>query len=313
MHILMPMRPNSDPNLLHEASADEFYAGFMDRGWDKHHRIPGNDLNRMSGFGRISNYGSLEQLQDVLESTRSAGFPIHVTLNGNGYDDWEQKYVLKLCEKLTDIGFSSIIIGDPITIKMACEAGYNITVSTIAGVYNSDLAAYYRDMGVKRIILPRDLTLEEIESIMTKNPMDYEVFLMQNGCKYSDSSCTCNHGIDTDPTCSKLHKSNKQYVTDGDLNTITENNQLFENIFHKPACGLCAIYHFLKLGVKAVKIVGRANNNTENVEVAKLVRSNINIARGCKTEQEYLDQMIRPDNLKDCNGLCCYYPDARFR
>lgn len=312
MHILMPMRPNVDPNTLFEEGADEFYAGFMDERWERHHGDSNTDLNRMSGFGKISNFESLERLEKVFVSTRTKGFPVHITLNGNGYDDREQKYVLKLCERISKIGFDSIIIGDPPTIKLACEAGYKVTVSTIGGVYNSELAAYYKDLGAKRIILPRDLSLNEIQSIVSNNPLEYEVFLMQNGCKYSDSSCTCNHGAGINPTCSKLHSSIKQYISQRDTKEIECNNHLFEDVFHKPACGLCAIFRFLEMGISTVKIVGRANSTSDNIKAIKLVKSNIDIAMQSKTEEEYLASMIRPDNLRNCNSLNCYYPDAIF-
>ena len=59
-------------------------------------------------------------------------------------------------------------------MHIAVNLGISAVISTISGVYNSDIAKFYKNLGAKRIILPRDLSVSEIEAIIHVVPdMEY--------------------------------------------------------------------------------------------------------------------------------------------
>lgn len=89
---------------------------------------------------------------------------------------------------------------------------------------------------------------------------------------------------------------------------------LLHNVFHFYACGLCSVYRFVQLGIKAGKIVGRTDNYEEICEDIKLICENVKIAKSCESEEEYLSRMIF---LKKSQIMCkmamgCYYLESRF-
>ena len=89
-------------------------------------------------------------------------------------------------------------------VEIAKKYRINAVISTIAGIYNSDIAKFYWKLGVERIILPRDLSVDDIERIVTSVPdVEYEAFMMRNGCTFSDSNCLGLHRSEKSAICAK--------------------------------------------------------------------------------------------------------------
>lgn len=308
MKIQMPFRPGADVETMVESGANEVYMGYISEEWNLrfgHER----DLNRMYGFGGQANFSNFGDARYTMGLCKKQNLTVFVTLNAMSYSNEETDFVLKECENIENAGFDGLILGDPGLIKIACETGYNVIVSTIATVYNSESAAYYKDLGARRIVFPRDLTLKEMANIIDSVPMEYEAFIMQSGCRYGDGFCTCDHGPEAYTICSTLHSRKKEWlVPSNDLETVQNNNYLFDNVYHKEACGLCAIYQMKKIGVNILKIAGRSNSKNGNIQCCKLVKDNIKIAEECSSQREYQEKMIKPHNHEEiCNGLNCYY------
>ena len=70
----------------------------------------------------------------------------------------------------------------------------------------------------------------------------------------------------------------------------------------------------MKLGITAGKIVGRSDEWQNICEDIRLIKQNVEIAKQCQSEEEYLDKMIFPNGHEImCKmGLSCYYPEIRF-
>lgn len=313
MKVLMPINPESDIDALIENGMGEGYIGFEDSVWRKNFGEI-DCINRMSNFGSKANFRSIQDVKKICRTY--SGMPFFVTVNSASYSDKEVEFLTKMCSDLYSCGVAGIIAADPYLIKTLCEESIPVVVSTIAGVYNSQCARYYKDMGVKRIILPRDLSLMEMEMIVSKVPLEYEAFLMSDGCRYSDSACLGRHAgpgsmcyaLDHSMGCTRLHGY------EGTYECVYNNFHLFHDVFHKKTCGLCSIYSLGKLGIHTVKIVGRAGAFEENLDMCKKVSANIRIADECGSEQEYLDKMEVPEYFgTGCeNGLFCYYPETRY-
>ena len=64
MLTLAPIRPQTDIESLMNAGIDEAYIGFEDEVWKS--RFGNVDcLNRMSNFGNIANFDSIEQIKEI--------------------------------------------------------------------------------------------------------------------------------------------------------------------------------------------------------------------------------------------------------
>ena len=315
-NILVPLNDEALFPRLVDAGADEFYLGFHDMAWTRRFGERA-DVNRMSGFGCRANRYSFEECCSLIAKHGST--PVFVTLNAAHYTREQFAMQHDYLRELARAGAAGAIVSCPEQVTLAKEAGLAAVASTMCGIYNAATAQRYIELGVDRIILPRDLTLNDIELIVSRTPgVAYEAFLMRNGCIFSDSSCLGLHTPLHGSTCGAVRTCERQVlVRDGDFQTRHDAelaDYLYSRAFHQNACGLCAIWRFMQLGITSVKVVGRADDTGGLQRDVELVRRNRAIAATCGCEREYLERMELPGNARDvCRmGFSCYYPEVRF-
>ncbi|MBQ9004181.1 MAG: U32 family peptidase [Eggerthellaceae bacterium] len=305
---------------LHEAGVEELYVGFHDDGWTA--RFGSTELNRMSGFGREANPFSFEEMLAQVQRAQSLGMRAFVCFNASSYGSPELEFIASAyLGAIADAGASGIIVSGQALIGPAREAGLGVVMSTVAGVFNERLAVYYRDLGATRLILPRDLSVDEIAGIMRTVPeVEYEVFLMRNGCMFSDSHCLGCHRAGAPSLCTSLREGDVDInLVPGDyddafLRRARSTEWLLNMRYHKRTCGLCALWRFEQIGVHAYKVVGRGDDPDDLVADAALVVRNTALARASATEADYhaaMELPRDPSTLCATNGLSCYYPESR--
>ncbi len=316
--ILVPLNNRLCIAEMVEAGVDEFYMGFHDDAWtDAFGEF--SEINRMSGFGKLANPYSLEETLEIVKEVKSFGKAIFITINGATYNQRELEKLNEYFRLFANSGVDGVIVSTPELTLMAKEAGLIPVASTMCGLFNSDLVAFYKKLGMKRMILPRDLSMDEITEIVLKHQdITYEVFLMRNGCQFSDSHCLGFHR-NKGSICAMLNQSkcniNSDFHTFRAQHDIELNNNLYTSYFHRrAACGLCALYRFYKLGIGSYKIVGRSERPEGIIKDVKIIKENLKIIESCNSEEEYLQKMLMPDNARIvCKmGLNCYYPEIRF-
>ena len=319
MKILAPV---NNPEFISEfanAGVDEFYMGFNDARWLQTFGEYA-DLNRMSGFGKKANSCSFKDLKSVADVVRRHGKRLYVTLNANCYDARQLDYLAtEYCPSLRELDIAGIICSDIPTAQRMKECGLNVTISTMAGVYNQYIAQEYVNLGVQRIILPRDLTLEEIKSIVAAtSSVEFEVFHMRNGCVFSDPFCLGFHRPECGSTCSFIRHRDSRTLTSrrafAQLDSMAFNDLMYNSLFHAYACAMCAMFDFLEIGISSLKIVGRADDPKSVLSDIVLSVKNLAIAETCSSREEYLSRMITNGLVPSIcrSGLSCYYPEVRY-
>lgn len=318
MRALVPFNNEEYFEAYKNAGAGEFYIGFYDPAWQETFGEYA-DLNRLTGYGQSANRYSFEEVLRIIDKVKTEKRLIYVTFNSSIYNQEQLNFMERYMEPLHDAGVDGIIVSCGELVEIAKKYRINAIISTIAGVYNSDIARYYWQLGVERIILPRDLSIDDIETIISKVPdVEYEVFMMRNGCSFSDSNCLGLHRSEKSAICATLCNAHVELEGLHDdfesRHNIELNDLLYHNIFHTYSCGLCSIYRFVKMGITAGKIVGRTDDFEEVCEDIQLICENVEIAKKCKSEEEYLRNMKFPSKNKImCKlGLNCYYPETRF-
>lgn len=327
MATLVPLNSIDALLRLHEAGVEEVYVGFHDDEWSE--RFDDAELNRMSGFGREANPFDFDEMCVQISRAQALGMHAFVCFNASSYTPAQIDYIESAyLPHLADAGARGVILSSQALIKAACNAGIGAVISTVAGVFNARLATYYRDCGAKRLILPRDLSSSEIADIVHAVPdMEYEVFLMRNGCMFSDSHCLACHRAGKPSLCRSLrtgqwrieaveqpfeNESGNVGSRAAFMERALENEWLLNEYYHVRTCGLCALWRFEQLGIAAYKVVGRGDDVDDLVADAGLVVRNAALARNCATEQDYLASMElprEPETLCGYNGLSCYYPE----
>lgn len=123
--------------------------------------------------------------------------------------------------------------------------------STQMGIHNSAGVNFARKLGIKRVILERQITLDEIKEIKQNSPVELEVFIHGALCSSISGSCifsswtggySGNRGKCKQP-CRKPYTSE----------TGTTNYTLST----KDLCSIDTIYSYKQLGITSLKIEGR--------------------------------------------------------
>ncbi len=301
---------------LVECGAREFYVGFYDQEWmDAFGRTA--DLNRMTGFGAEANALSFGEVCDVALLVRNAQATLFVTFNTAQYTQPQLDFIAeRYLGRLAEAGAVGIICSCPQLVRAARASGLEAVASTMCGVFNADIARFYQRLGATRIVLPRELSLSEIAAIVQAVPeVEYEAFLMRNGCIFSDSHCLGRHRQGCYSLCSTLRHADCRFAGSLDGRTLElaeENHQVYAGQFLVRACGLCALWHLEQLGVSACKVVGRGDELDQLCADIGIVSENIRKACQCETYREYRKAMTVPENsavlCKD--RLSCYYPEV---
>ena len=145
-------------------------------------------------FGLRSFAGNfdIDELKWAVEYTHNAGKKIYVTINILPHDsDFEglEDYL----HLLQDLKVDAVIVADLGVIRVIKRVApnLNIHVSTQANVLNSETANFYAEMGVKRIILARELSLEEIKKIRKNLDMNIELECFVHGAMCISYSGRC--------------------------------------------------------------------------------------------------------------------------
>lgn len=301
MNIMVPVSSFTQVKRLSDVGADEFYIGIFDECWNDTFGVF-EELNRMSSFGQTANVKYTEAFE-IIDACQSLDKKVFLALNSNHYSKKQKKYLEKILanEKMKTV--DGIIVGDLTLIPLLKKYNYGIILSTMGAAYNSLIIKQYIEWGVTRIIIPRDVQLVDIERIIQLFPeLEFEVFLMRNGCKYSDAYCTAFHARKYGSMCSCIDAEKPQIkwiedtVSDSYKREFISNNNLFTKAFHKKACGLCAIQHFQDIGVGSVKIVGRADDKGGIENDVRMVRAIID------------KQDVDDSRYENClYGMNCYY------
>ncbi|MCX8123493.1 MAG: U32 family peptidase [Spirochaetes bacterium] len=114
---------------------------------------------------------------------------VYLTLNTLIFDS-EFEQVIDILDVAEDVKVDAVIVQDIglIHLMRTYFPSLAIHASTQTFCHNSLHAQFLKNLGVSRIILPRELSLNEIKSIVHKVPLDYEVFIHGAMC-FSFSGC----------------------------------------------------------------------------------------------------------------------------
>lgn len=170
---------------------------------------PAGDLSRLKtavDFGADAVYIAGEEFgmrtvaakfnkEDIIEGVKyahSKGVRVHVTCNTVPHDD-EMVRLPEFLSFLNSSGVDAVIASDIGTISLVKQYAPNceIHVSVQSGIVNSITANEFYKMGAKRIVLARELSLEEIKHIRENTPKELEIEAFAHGAMCVSFSARC--------------------------------------------------------------------------------------------------------------------------
>lgn len=230
-----------------------------------------------SQFGARQNASnSLDDIKETVDYAHKFNVRIHVTLNTILTDD-ELKEAEKLIQKLYKIGVDAIIVQDAGILELAAEGKLppiEIHASTQCDNRTLEKVKFFQKIGVKRVILARELTINQIEEICREvknsdfnSDMEIETFIHGALCVSYSGQCylsasiggrSANRGECAQPCRKKytlIDEDGKIYAKEKHLLSLKD----FNASKH--------IERLINAGVKSFKIEGRLKdiNYVKNV------------------------------------------------
>lgn len=131
-----------------------------------------------------------EKIIEALDYCHIYGVKVYVTVN-TLIKDMEIKPVLEYIKFLYTIGVDALIIQDVGLAYLIRKnfPDFEIHASTQMTIHNGEGAKYFKNLGFKRIVLSRELTLEEVKYISTELNIETEVFVHGALCICYSGQC----------------------------------------------------------------------------------------------------------------------------
>ena len=237
------------------ATADEIYLG-------------------LKGFGarRNAENFTVEELKKAIDYAHLRGSRIFLTLN-TIMTNREIELLYSTLKDLYNYGLDAIIVQD---LGYAEYLHKNFPSIEIHGSTQMTVANYYeinylKELGFKRIVLPRELSFEEIKEIREHTDIELEVFVSGSLCISFSGNCymssfiggrSGNRGMCAQP-CRKEYKTScgeKSYF-------LSPKDQLY---------GLDEIKKLQEIGVESIKVEGRMKDVSYVYETVSYFRNLIN-------------------------------------
>lgn len=311
INILAPLRSVSEVAPLRAAGADEFYCGLTPDGWQQ--RFGAAWANRRNP--EAAGVRDETTLADIIAA--AGPIPVQVALNSPHYPPGAVEMLVEFGDHLLqDLGVHALIVADMDLLLGLIEAGHagKLHLSSLATCTNAASSRFFRELGVSRIILPRHLTLAEIDQCVVDR-VEFETFLINDGCVFEEGLCATTH---TAGTFCLADGDGLKDMPEGLLDRYafwkwTQNNCGCSTSkgFPLGPCGLCAIPRFQSAGIRSLKVVGREASLDRKFASVKLAAMARDIAQNGGDAESIREATIK---LRGAASLCheshaCYYPD----
>ncbi|MEQ2457395.1 peptidase U32 family protein [Flavonifractor hominis] len=150
--------------------------------------LAGTDFGMRSFAGNFTP----EEMRQAVELCHSRGVRIHVTCNTMPRND-EVARLPQWLEYLQELGVDAVILADVGVLSLLKRHAPKLKahISTQASISNYQAATAWYELGASRVILARELSLDEIREIRAKTPPELELEAFVHGAMCVSYSGRC--------------------------------------------------------------------------------------------------------------------------
>lgn len=271
-----------------------------------------------SEFGMRSFAGNFtpEELAESVRLCRGAGVSVFVTCNTMPRGG-EVERLPEWLAFLSETGVTAVIVSDVGVLSLAKKYApkLQIHVSTQASVVNHQSAVVWHELGADRVILARELTLEEIAAIRAKTPksLQLEAFVHGSMCvSYSGRCLLSNYMTGRDSNrgaCAQPCRYQYALVEEkrpGEFFPVYEENGETYILNSKDLCMIERIPELLSAGLDSLKIEGRAKSAYYTAVITGAYRHALDAAlEGRAAEPVWLNEVEKVSHRPYSTGF--YY------
>lgn len=267
---------------------------------------------------------TLDELDEALEHAHSLGKKIYLTLNTLPRED----ELLTLDEFIAELsrlghgGLDGVIVADLGVFASAKRLIPDVPVhiSTQAGVVNSETAKMFYNMGATRVVLAREISLEEIRRLRENIPPELEIEAFVHGSMCVSFSGRCllsnnlvgrdaNRGMCAQP-CRWNYTIREEKRPDMPFPIVQER----EGTYIMSSKDMCMVEHIPELieaGISSFKIEGRMKSAYYTAVVTNAYRAAIDgymkDKQNYKFDPAWLGELDSVSHREYCTGY--FYDD----
>lgn len=210
-----------------------------------------------------------DELKKALKYLHENGKKGYVTVNIYARND-DFKNLSSYLEYLDSISTDGLIISDLGVFKLVREMGIKtpVHISTQANTTNYMTVKFFEDLGVKRVILARELSEKEVEFIVKNTSVDIEIFVHGAMCISHSGRCVLSNymtGRDANRgECTHPCRWNYYLVEEtrpGEYLKIEQDARGSYIYNSKDLCLIDYLKNIIDMGVKSLKIEGRMKSS----------------------------------------------------
>lgn len=223
--------------------------------------LGGKILNLRAGSHNFEN----EEIAEAVKYAHNLGKKVYVTLNVVPHNE-ELNLLPAYVKFLEEAGVDGVIVADLGVFQIVKEnTDLSISISTQASNTNWRSVKMWKELGARRVVLAREVSLDEIREIRTKVPdIEIEVFVHGAMCMAVSGRCLLSnymtHRDANRGDCAQSCRWNYNVVEEtrpGEYMPVYEDEHGTQIFSSKDLCTIEMIDKILEMGVDSLKIEGR--------------------------------------------------------
>ena len=280
--------------------------------------IGGNAYGLRSRAGNFS----YEEMAEGVAYAKAHQAKVYVAANMVTHEG-NQEGAGEFFRQLRDVGISAVIVSDPALIEICItEApGLPVHLSTQASATNVETLEFWKEEGLERVVLAREVSMEEVAAIRAKTDIEIEAFIHGAMCISYSGRCTLsNHMSMRDANRGGCSQSCRwKYVLydmpfGSERRSLTNQGAVAEE-FSMSAVDMSMIEHIPDLienGVDSFKIEGRMKSIHYVSTVANVYKAAVDSYMAdpehyvCK--QEWIDELWKVAQRELATGFYYHVP-----
>ena len=263
-----------------------------------------------------------EELKEAVDFAHARGRKVYVTVNIFPHNSDIEKLPDYL-RYLQEINVDALLVAD-LGVFMLCRKlipDMELHISTQANNTNWATVNAWKELGAKRVVLAREMSLNEIREIRAKCDVDLEMFMHGAMCiSYSGRCLLSNYFTGRDSnrgSCAQSCRWKYALVEEtrpGKYFPIEEDDRGTYIMNSKDMCLMPHIKDVIESGVDSLKIEGRMKSVHYAASVTKAYRLAIDNyfadPENFTVKQEWMDELEKVSHRAYTTGFYYHQPDA---
>lgn len=251
-----------------ENGADAVYFGLED-GFNARARATNFDLNNIA---------------EIMRFLHRRGVKGYITLNTLAFSD-ELPKLQTIIRRLALAPVDAVLVQDPGVARMIREITHDLAIhaSTQMTLTSAECIAVAEQLGIKRVVLPRELSIDEIRQIHAQSDVELEAFVHGALCVAYSGQCLTSESLGGRSAnrgqCAQACRLPYELLCDGELRDYGDQKYLLSP---QDLAAFALTEQLIEAGVRSFKIEGRLKTPEYVANITRHYREAIDSATAGK-------------------------------